>query len=703
MPDLPIDLKDIVTESLKSVSSPLIDAWLGPKIRQWKADSERRDLEQRRLSDETAQVFDDYVRRVMQKVSGVTTVLAPERPFKITDIYEPISLRFVASNDRWRPSTKPNTEGSLGFLWVASFHSVIIDSAGMGKSTFVKYLTLQVIQRTESIPIFFELRRLSETDTVLSKMMQDIDGGAGVLDERLFLQILKQGGFKIILDGFDEILDSRKSAIAEQITQLSQYSDENRIILTSRPESLIPELHEVMVFECTPFSKNQAIAAVRKMDALLGLESGERLIERFDAVPPFFLEVPLLLTLLYRTYTHSQNIPNKISAFYNDLYDAFYRGHDLTKAGFIREKRSSLDLADFRKLLGAMALLMLIKEKNTIASTHDAQLLIRKAIELSGITPATPEFFFDDLRHSVPFLIRDGIEHRFIHKTLIEFFSADYLVSSIHHQKNIRKMLTSGQYDRFASMFLFLSELSREVFNEYVLRHFLELIFRLADKGINPRLITLLLMSDLYVGLVEFPEEEAYDHPSDVPDEVFDDGGPDGVADEEFEDDDDEDFFVSQEFVERLPANLLHGKMYTDIVINVTFQQRAYKFVCVSIGYARQMPKVIWDAIIDTTPFDVSTLSDTSIDLGDVSLLSHQFYQWGIYHPDTPWADLRNLSKNDAFIDRFTGLLSNKGFLWIYEDGATLHSVSLEKCRAAYQVLDQAKNNADLLNEFFTT
>ncbi len=691
MPELPIDLNTLVTESLKPFSS-FVDAIIGPSVRRLKVWSERRDLEVRTISEPTAQVFDDYLRRILQKVSGVTTVLAPERPFKITDIYEPISLRFVASNDRIKPSiAHKRAEGSLGFLWVTSFHSVIIDSAGMGKSTFVKYLTLQVIQRTESIPIFFELRRLSETDTVLSKMMQDIDGGAGVLDERLFLQILKQGGFKIILDGFDEILDSRKSAIAEQITQLSQYSDENRIILTSRPESLIPELHEVMVFECTPFSRDQAIAAVQKMDSLLGLESGERLIERFDAVPPFFLEVPLLLTLLYRTYTHSQNIPNKISVFYNDLYDAFYRGHDLTKAGFIREKRSGLDLADFRKLLGAMALLMLLKGENTIANVHEAQRLIRKAIELSGITPASPEFFFDDLRHSVPFLIRDGIDYRFIHKTLIEFFAADYLASSIHHQKNIRKMLTSGQYDRFTSMFFFLSELSHEVFNEHVLRHFLELIFQLADQGIDPRFITMLFIGDLYVGLMDFPEEQPADD-------------EDVEEDDEYEDEhDDEEFFIMSDFMDLIPSHVTSGKIVTHININVLCQQTLYKMVCVYVGQGRQMPNAIWDAILETKPFAVPSLSDTCIDLGDLSLLPRQPYQWGLSHTDTPWDELRRLSQNGAFMDSFMRLMNNKRFISIDGDHATIRSISLEKCRAAHHALDQAQKNADLLDEFFTT
>ena len=689
MPELPIDLNTLVTESLKPVSA-FVDAIIGPSVRRLKVWSERRDLKVRTISEPTAQVFEDYLRRILQKVSGVTTVLAPERPFPITAIYEPISLNFVISKDRIRPiMAHKRVTGKFGFDFhlVTSFHSVIIDAAGMGKSTFVKYLTLQVIQRTEFIPIFLELRRLSETDTVLSKMIADIDNGAGVLDERLFLQILKQGCFKIILDGFDEILDSRKLAIAEQITQLSQYGDKNRIILTSRPESLIPALHEVMVFECTSFSRDQAIAAVRKMDALLGLESGERLIERFDAVPAFFLEVPLLLTLLYRTYTHSQNIPNKISAFYNDLYDAFYRGHDLTKAGFIREKRSRLDLADFRKLLGAMALCMLLKGENTIANVHTAQPLIGKAIELSGITPASPEFFFDDLRHSVPFLIRDGIEHRFIHKTLIEFFAADYLVSSIHHQKNIRTMLAKGQYDRFASMFFFLSELSREVFNEYVLRHFLELIFQFADQGIDPRFITMLFIGDLYVGLMDFPEEQPAD---------------DGDVEEDDEYEEEPDFILS-DFMDLLPSHVTSGKMVTHININVLYQQTPYAMVCVYVGQGRQLPHAIWDAILETKPFAVPALSDTCIDLGDLSLLPRQPYQWSLSHADTPWDELRRLSQNGAFMDSFMRLMNNKRFISIDDDRATIRSISLEKCRAAHHALDQAQKNADLLDEFFTT
>lgn len=154
MPELPFDLKDIVTESLKSVSSPLIDAWLGPKIRQWKATSERRDLEQRRLSEATAQVFDDYVRRVMKKVSGVTTVLAPERSFRITDIYEPMAIKRVPSKSTYSSNIYEDQENNDNFQILSETNCLIIDSAGMGKSTFVKYLTLEIPYSTSRIPIF---------------------------------------------------------------------------------------------------------------------------------------------------------------------------------------------------------------------------------------------------------------------------------------------------------------------------------------------------------------------------------------------------------------------------------------------------------------------------------------------------------------------------------------------------------------------
>lgn len=252
-------------------------------------------------------------------------------------------------------------------------------------------------------------------------------------------------------------------------------------------------------------------------------------------------------------------------------------------------------------------------------------------------------------------------------------------------------MLTSVANDRFVTMFSFLSELSREVFDEHVLRYFLGLIFRLVDQGIDPRFITMLFIGDLYIGLMDFPEEQPADDVNVEEDDEYDD------------EHDDEEFFIISDFMDLIPSHVTSGKIMTHININVLCQQTPYKMVCVYMGQGRLLPNAIWDAILETKPFNVPTLSDTCIDLGDLSLLPRQPYQWGLYHSDTPWEELRRLSQNGAFMDSFMRLINNKRFISIDDDHAMIRSISLKKCRATHHALDQAKNNADLLDEFFTT
>ena len=295
MPELPIDLNTLVTESLKPVSA-FVDAIIGPSVRRLKVWSERRDLEVRTISEPTAQVFEDYLRRIMKKVSGITTVLAPAQSFPINEIYEPIFLRYMhyKKGRIYKIPKISSSQENINLHKILESNTLIIDSAGMGKSTFVKHLALNVLQSTRRMPIFFELRRLGDSDTLISKIMEDIDNNSGILDDRLFLNIIKQGGFTIILDGFDEVHDEQKQTIADQISLLSRYSDHNSLILTSRPETIIPEFDQVSVFECVPFTREQSVSAIQRMDILLNLDSGIRLIEQFDSIPPYFLEVPLL-------------------------------------------------------------------------------------------------------------------------------------------------------------------------------------------------------------------------------------------------------------------------------------------------------------------------------------------------------------------------------------------------------------------------
>lgn len=235
--------------------------------------------------------------------------------------------------------------------------------------------------------MFLELRRISESETILGKLCSEIDETKTDVDERLLTKLLEDGNFVIILDGYDELPENLRPRIREEITQLALLSSNNSLVLTSRPEISLPELPESTLYRINPLNKYQAVSLLRRYDAVASIDIGEKLIEQLDSVNEQFLQTPLLIVLLYRTYGFNQSIATRISSFYDEIFNALYKGHDLTKAGFARPKLSNLDPADFRRLLRAFAFLMAARQQEIIAGLSEAISIVSEASKLSGMQP----------------------------------------------------------------------------------------------------------------------------------------------------------------------------------------------------------------------------------------------------------------------------------------------------------------------------
>ena len=52
---------------------------------------------------------------------------------------------------------------------------LITDTAGMGKSTLLKFLTLNIIEQSEGIPLLIDLRNLKETNLVLDEIFNQLN------------------------------------------------------------------------------------------------------------------------------------------------------------------------------------------------------------------------------------------------------------------------------------------------------------------------------------------------------------------------------------------------------------------------------------------------------------------------------------------------------------------------------------------------
>ncbi len=494
----------LATEALKPFSG-LIDALLSAKLKRIRTWAERRELDSRLTSRVVDSLLNTYLKRLLRRVSGITTIAFPQQILALTAIYEPLTLNEELRGERSRPF-----EFSIAVL-DRGRSCVIVDSAGMGKSTFVKHLVLEIINSTTKIPMFLELRRVSESETILGKLCSEIDETKSDVDERLLTKLIEDGNFVVILDGYDEISENRRSRIGEEITRLAVLSSENSLVLTSRPEVSLPEIPNSTLYRINPLNRYQAESLLRRYDGIASLDVGEKLIKQLDSVNQQFLQTPLLIVLLYRTYGFNQSIATRVSSFYDEVFNALYKGHDLTKAGFARPKLSKLDTEDFRRLLRAFAFLLAARQQEVIAGKSAASTIVSEAIKLCGVQPATPSAFFDDLLLAVPLIVNDGIEFRFIHRSLGEFFAAEFL--AYQAKGDLISRIRDGRLNNsFINCFEYLSDINPSLFRRLIVAPLAKAIITTPNPPTDLRIRSLAFIGEAAFSL--WPEDQVKDEGS---------------------------------------------------------------------------------------------------------------------------------------------------------------------------------------------
>jgi hypothetical protein len=494
-------LSTLATEALKPASSA-IDALLGAKLERIRISAKKRELRDRLQDSRINDLLEDYFRRLLARVSEIKTLVFPEQVIPITSIYEPLRLTPATGKDFHVKTRSANVNLSAKDL-KPNQNYLIIDSAGMGKSTFSKYLILDIFESTTKIPLFLELRRIDDNESLSERLSKDIDPNNDDVNEELLKLMLGQGGYIVILDGYDEISENARKKINPQISELAMCCEQNTIVLTSRPQVGLPEIPKSIVYNIQPLRRKQAESLVLRYDNFANIDVGKRLINHFDNVSEEFLETPLLLVLLYKTYGYNQSIATNVASFYDDVYNAFYKGHDLTKAGFSRPKLSNLDQEDFRRLLRGFSFLLLTEGKYSIKSRAEGHAIIEKAVKLTLITPSSIPNFFEDLLVTVPFLISDGGEYRFVHKSIAEFFAAEFLAFAPDAENKIKIITQSSLTRTFNEPLNFILQLNPSLFRRAILAPAARAYLKTKTLSNDPFCRTLLFCGITHVGISE--------------------------------------------------------------------------------------------------------------------------------------------------------------------------------------------------------
>jgi len=339
---------------------------------------------------------------------------------------------------------------------VSAYNKILItDTAGMGKTTLMKRIFLDIIDRGLGIPMIIELRRLSKEKTILTEIQTILNSIHQTFKQELMLELINEGDFIFILDGFDEIPPAERASVTKDLQQFIEKSPENKFFLTSRPESELTCFGDFQQFTIEPLKKMEAYELLRKYD-----DHGEvsrLLINQLKKTElsniEEFLTNPLLVSLLFTAFEHKHVIPFKKHIFYRQVYDANFESHDLTKGGsFMRPKYSGLAIDDFHRVLRHIGYSCLKQQKIEFTKDELLRLVTESQDFCTGLKFSASDFV-KDLLTTVPLFIQDGTYYRWAHRSLQEYFAAQfiYLDSKGQQNKILEKMYDSKQLENYAN------------------------------------------------------------------------------------------------------------------------------------------------------------------------------------------------------------------------------------------------------------
>ncbi|GHO98536.1 hypothetical protein KSF_085840 [Reticulibacter mediterranei] len=366
-------------------------------------------------------------------------------------------------------------------------HFVIVGPPGSGKTTLLKHIALQLAQekgkqnqRIHKLPIFLYLREHAEMikdkpDYSLVEAMQNHirRKWQQVIPEQWILSHLKRGKCLILLDGLDEVADTKvRKQVVEWVQQQILAYGNNRFILTSRPYGYRGNpIDGVTILETRPFTLKQIERFIQRWYLANELKSwgkedpgvhmrarsgAEDLLQRLRQTPPLLALAinPLLLTMITTVHRYRGSLPGKRVALYGEICEVFL-GKRREAIGVAQE----LSPAQKQQVLQPLAYYMMRQGKQAIP-VSEACNIIASPLQQVSTTRWEPKVFLQMVQEtSGIFIERDPDLYSFAHKTFQEYLAAVH-IKEHQLEKTLLDEIESGWWHETIRLYCALADAS---------------------------------------------------------------------------------------------------------------------------------------------------------------------------------------------------------------------------------------------------
>ncbi len=463
----------LIDALIKEGISTINKEFIIPKIKEWSMNNK---VDNCLINSDN--VLNKYFERSAIKCSLLNTVVPDIEKKSLKNIYLPLTLK----------NFRNSTENDIIILdkydkeSLEKYNNILIlDNAGMGKSTLMKFLFLEVLEKHIGIPFFIELRTLPSDKSIIDYLYDEIEDIKDDTPQKIKKEFLKaiidNGDCIFFFDGYDEMTPDNKPVITKKLQDFMSKANRNKYFISSRyDDSLIGFYNNFDKFNIKPLSKDEAYQLLKKFDN--NGKTSNNLINKLEEndnlkILHEFLNNPLTVSLLYFNYKYEMTLPDTKYEFYNSVYKNLYKYHDLRKGGsFERIKYSNLNITHFEKVLHYIGFYSLLRLKKTFYTERELLSLINNSKSHIGKDFEAIDYLHD-LLETVPLFIKDGIHYSWVHKSFQEYFAAMFISNLPNKNIILLKIFQYDKIEMYSNLLDFYYEIDTESFNEIITKNFL--------------------------------------------------------------------------------------------------------------------------------------------------------------------------------------------------------------------------------------
>lgn len=427
---------------ISAVAAPMIETLVKelfvPKFRDF---LHTANIKTKGLLDKHQEHFNEYLNRAYDDYSLINSHVISNSQVELKEVYlAPTLVKTNFSNE----CGEAFMINQLPVKLIQDYGKILIsDTAGMGKSTIMKYMFIDLINNSikdVGIPIYIELNQLKKGHTIIQEIQEELKSFSKEFDEELLLEFIHEGGFIFFLDGYDEIAFEDRNEVTKDIKSfISKAGTKNYYIMSSRPEDTLPSFTGFQLFKIQPFTKEEALNLLskydfdkQKSDLLEELKTGE--YESFDD----FLKNPLLVSVFFSVFNDKKDLSCKKKIFYQEVFNTYATYHDSSKGYYTRERHSRLGIEDIEQVLKYIGYIYMIKPEDGFDRDNILR-LIGQAKKYCRNSDFNESDLLLDIIRTIPLFYKNGdsSEYEWTLKSLMRFYAVKFLANEANGKQSV--------------------------------------------------------------------------------------------------------------------------------------------------------------------------------------------------------------------------------------------------------------------------